>query len=62
MDNINNASAIGAIYSRVKASGNLKHYLGDDNVDLMIHKGPPLIDCLTVSAIKDEDKMKTLHA
>ncbi len=62
MDNINNASAIGVIYSCIKASGNLKHYLVDDKVDLMIHEGKTLIDCLPMSAITDEDKMATLRA
>ncbi len=55
MSSAGHASIIGAIYSCVKASGNLKHYLGDDNADLMIHEGPPLIDCLPMSAITDED-------
>ena len=62
MDNINNAFAISAIYSRVNASGNLKYFLGDDNADLMIHKGPPLIDCLPMFVITNEDKTATLHA
>ncbi len=62
LDNIKNASAIGTIYNHINAAGNLKNYLGVDNADLMIHKGPPLIDCLPMSAITDKEKMATLRA
>ncbi len=62
LDNIKNASVIGAIYSCINAADNLKKYLGVDDANLMIHEGPLLIDCLPVSETTDKEKMATLRA